>query len=342
MSMQTQPQANTKNALVITANIADMDLTLDVRTQIANTNFEPFQVQARQFLASINSQLVTEDDFAMADQDCDTLKKVEDNIRQTIRNVAAGNAEIEQVLKLAGELADEFRSKRLALEKLVDKERQARKKAIVDDALLLLTTQMDETPELAPMFKINLPVTELRRRLEDGGKNKKGLSGYQKGVAVVVTRLQLEIQCEANRLQSRLAMIPKDREYLFNDRISLVASESDLETVVYKRLREDDLRKEVEAQARREQEEAARQSAMANVQPFVGSVRVQNLARSRDDVHQSAMQAAGREALPATGNDPITGFRVNLKCTKNQAIFIGKRIKAEFPEIFESISSKGA
>lgn len=77
------------------------ELILDIKTEIAAQNVDDFADQVKAYLAGINTDLKTDDDFAQAEADCKELKIIEDKTRAAIKAVLDGSAETKTIIATA-------------------------------------------------------------------------------------------------------------------------------------------------------------------------------------------------------------------------------------------------
>ncbi|MBV7434528.1 hypothetical protein KRX19_05750 [Cardiobacteriaceae bacterium TAE3-ERU3] len=244
------------------------DLIIRVHTEIADTNIEPFRAQAEKYLADINTELQTDEDFAQAEQDCKDLKELESKTRTTIEEVVNGNADVEKIIASAKAIAEQFRTTRLALEKLVKSEKERRKQDIINEAVKKVQAAYGLVKEIRPMLAITTPMADLVKRIEEAAKNKRSIDGIEKGVNTEATNIAAELSQEIGRLKDRYKQIPEDKAYLFRDLDTLVAGNEDIAAVVAQRIADEEqriadekARIEAEAKAKAEAELAARQEA---------------------------------------------------------------------------------
>lgn len=108
---------------IATPNITLPALVIQTRGEVLNTNLPLFRQQAEQFLSSIKTVLETDEDFVNADlaiKDCD---KAERAIEQAKGASLAQMATVDEVMRIATNVQELIRAKRLMLEKLVDSEK---------------------------------------------------------------------------------------------------------------------------------------------------------------------------------------------------------------------------
>ncbi len=236
-------------------------LILNVKTDIISQNVADFATQVKTYLAGINTVLKTDDDFAQAEADCKDLKAIEDNTRAAIKAVLEGNADVAQLVATAEASAEELRTTRLQLEKLVKAQKAQVRADIIARTKNAIHAQIDVADEtIRPALRKVLRVAELDGILDEAAKGKKTLDGLEKSCASVLADWTALIQKSADYLAKRYAHIPADRLHLFPDLADVLAINSGFEETIAARIAADDERQAAE-RARIEAEAAAKAEA---------------------------------------------------------------------------------
>ena len=295
------------------------DLILNVKTDIISQNVADFATQVKTYLADINTVLKTDDDFAQAEADCKDLKAIEDNTRAAIKAVLEGNADVAQLVATAEASAEELRTTRLQLEKLVKAQKAQVRADIIARTKNAIHAQIDVVDEtIRPALRKVLRVSELDDVLDEAAKGKKTLAGLEKGCATVLADWTALIQKSADYLAKRYAHIPADRLHLFPDLADVLAMNSGFEETVAARIAADDERQAAE-RARIEAEAAAKAEA---------ELREKIAAEER----AKAGTAATTEPQPMpepTHDEPVLEYiiTVKMKTTLTNAKAIANNLK---------------
>lgn len=319
------------------------NLILNVKTDIISQNVADFATQVKTYLAGINTVLKTDDDFAQAEADCKDLKAIEDNTRAAIKAVLEGNADVAQLVATAEASAEELRTTRLQLEKLVKAQKAQVRADIIARTKHAIHTQIDAADEvIRPALRKVLRVSELDGVLDEAAKGKKTLAGLEKGCASVLADWTALIQKSADYLGKRYAHIPADRLHLFPDLADVLAMNSGFEETVAARIAADDERQAAE-RARIEAEAKAKAEAEARA-------RIEAEAREREQaraetapVEQKPVekQPEAPQPLPQDSDAEQADYIITLHCTLDQAKAIAKRVKDAYPQQFVKLK-KGA
>ena len=321
------------------------DLILNVKTNVVAQNVADFSSQIKAYLAGINTVLKTDDDFAQAEADCKDLKTIEDNTRAAIKAVLEGNADVAKLVATAEASAEELRTTRLQLEKLVKAQKAQVRADIITRTKNAIHAQIDVADEtIRPALHKVLRVAELDGVLDEAAKGKKTLAGLEKGCASVLADWTALIQKSADYLAKRYAHIPADRLHLFADLADVLAMNSGFEETVAARIVADDERQTAE-RARIEAE--AREKAEAETR-----VRIEAEAREREQARAETAPVADQkpveqeqqnvtpQPLPQ-GDAEQADYIITLHCTLDQAKTIAKHIKDTYPQQFVKLK-KGA
>lgn len=303
------------------------DLILNVKTNVVAQNVADFTTQIKAYLAGINTVLKTDDDFAQAEADCKDLKAIEDNTRAAIKAVLEGNADVAQLVATAEASAEELRTTRLQLEKLVKAQKAQVRADIIARTKNAIHAQLDVADEtIRPALRKVLRVAELDGILDEAAKGKKTLAGLEKGCATVLADWTALIQKSADYLAKRYAHIPADRLHLFADLADVLAMNSGFEETVAARIVADDERQtaerapiEAEAKAKAEAEARARIEAEAREQ------------EQAPPTPQTTPQDEGEQG----------DYRIIIRASLARAKDIAQLVKGRYPDQFVALR-KGA
>lgn len=315
----------------------NMELIIRATTEVAETNIKTFEQQAQEYLAGINQHLQTDDDFAEAEANCKALKELESRTREEIANVASGNAEIETILDTAEQIAEQFRTTRLMLEKLVKSEKEARKRAIIDAQVEKIGQAYALDDNIRPMLAVTMPMRTLIERIEDAAKGKKGLAGIEKATSAEIKNIIVELAQEQSRLRERLKKIPTERDYLFRDAPDIVASDADIDAIIAERIAADDERKAAE-QARIEAEAKAKAEAELAAQQAAEKATPEQPKEKPVKHEKTATQAAAQDVTDATA-EGIGTYKIIIRCDIETAKNIARLVKEQHNDAFVALKT---
>ncbi|MBP9714660.1 MAG: YqaJ viral recombinase family protein [Sterolibacterium sp.] len=200
-------------------------------------NLPAFGVALKAFIDNIPSQPATDQEFADAEAACKALKKAEDALITAEDSALAQISDVELMRRTVADLKNLARTTRLATEKLVKAEKEARKTERVMAARQAFDTHV---------AKLQLDVKGVRLVIQspDFGAAIKGLSSLS-SIDDKLTATLIEGQAAANAVAGRVAnnlqlldSIP-GYAFLFADRQELAHKETEtLDLVIEKRVTE--------------------------------------------------------------------------------------------------------
>ncbi|XHI14666.1 hypothetical protein ACFGWP_03575 [Pasteurella multocida] len=305
----------------------EFGLILSTESKVLACNIQDFKAQAEKFLSTITSTFETDEDFGKAKEEVKLLKEVEDRTREAIKNAQHGD--IQELIAQAEEIAEQFRQKRLFLDKTVKTREVEIKSEIVSTALDEAIRSMsgyenDVAIALSSKFSRNA----IKSRLEEATKRRSTIATLEKAVNVEKTLIISEISAEGARVAERRKMIPINYEYLFKDWQSLISGEQDLEPIIKQRIVEEEKREaelkakaEAEAQAKMREEAQAQAKAQAEIEAIQAQEK------------QSNMESAVEKTQESTNtNEPVFEFLVKIPFTgtMNEAVAFAREIKAKY------------
>ncbi|HHT7889611.1 hypothetical protein [Pasteurella multocida] len=303
----------------------EFGLILSTESKVLACNIQDFKAQAEKFLSTITSTFKTDEDFGKAKEEVKQLKEVEDRTREAIKNAQHGD--IQELIAQAEEIAEQFRQKRLFLDKTVKTREAEIKSEIVSTALDEAIRSMsgyenDVAIALSSKFSRNA----IKSRLEEATKRRSTIATLEKAVNTEKTLIISEISAEGARIAERRKMIPIHYEYLFKDWQQLIGGEQDLEQIISERIAEEEKR-EAELRAKAEAEAKAREEAQAQAE--IESSQAQEKQVEKENVESVAEET--QESTTST-NEPVFEFLVKIPFTGtiNEAVAFAREIKAKY------------
>ncbi len=109
-------------------------LSVQATGMVTYSNLPEFKAAAEQYIANINTELVTDEDFANGEATVKFCKSTEERLEVTKKAILAQTASIDEVIRTVDHIQAQLRDKRLMLDKLVKSEKEARKAAMCDKA----------------------------------------------------------------------------------------------------------------------------------------------------------------------------------------------------------------
>ncbi|MFA6700899.1 MAG: YqaJ viral recombinase family protein [Thiomicrospira sp.] len=192
-------------------------VSLVVSANVEKSNLPVFANAARQFLANINTDLQTDQDFADAEATVKFLKKTEEQLEAAKSAALSQTADLDQALRTLDDMGEQMRAMRLKLDKLVKTEKENRKTALIQAAILNWQNAIKSVNaglDLGVRLQIEKP------DFAGSVKGKKSLSSMADALDTLVANAKTEANMEAERIRANIDHYKQQAtgyEFLFND-----------------------------------------------------------------------------------------------------------------------------
>ena len=178
-------------------------LRIEVKGEVTASNLEAFKATALTAIRSVNTELVTDQDFADADKAVKWCEEVESRLASAKEHALAQTESIDHLFRTIDEISEEARQVRLKLTKLVKSEKEARKEQIVLQAKKDLDKHigaMERRLEALDDRPCHFPV--IAADFAGAIKGLKSLDSMRDKVAVTLTNAKLEASQVADKLEA--------------------------------------------------------------------------------------------------------------------------------------------
>jgi putative phage-type endonuclease len=261
-------------------------------------NLDAFGQALRSFIERIPARPATDIEFANCEAACKALKRAEDALTQAEDGALAQISDVELMRRTVADLKELARSTRLATEKLVKAEKDARRTEKVMAARQAFETHVTR-------LQMDIKGVRLIVPMPDFGGSIKGLSSLA-SIDDKLTAALIAGKAEANTLASRIAgnlqtldSVPQ-YAHLFADRQELAYKDAEtLELLMQKRV--DAERDRIEAERQRiqqDEERKAREAAERQAEAERQRIRAEEQHKAQMEVAEKlkAEQEAERQA----------------------------------------------
>jgi len=259
----------------------DITLTIKAKGELVSSNFDAFAIHARRWLADINRNLRTDDDFDQAAADVKKAKETEELLEVTREAVLAEATTINAELAKLGNLSEEMRAARLELSRQIEKAKADQRQRLIDGAL----TQLGCDPSMRLGF---------RAEIETAIKGKKSMDSMREAVRVAVAIANDRIT------RAKIALDDHEKEHgTIHDRRNLECTEP-VALAAELRRRVDVAKANAEAARQREIADKARQeaaTARASADAEKAKAEVAMLAATTPEAKDDAQAAADQYSL---------------------------------------------
>ncbi len=272
-------------------------LVIQIRGEVATSNLPAFQARAERFIASIKTDLVTDQDFADAEATVKFCEKAENDLEQAKRAALEQTADIAELMRTIDHIGEQLRAKRLTLQRTVKDKKELIKASILNQVKLAFQEHVDGLEkEIAP-----LRLVFQARDFAGAMKNKRTLATLQDAVDTELANAKIAIDAIAAGVRGRLAWYREnvgDCGCLFADLQNIIQKpDEDFQMVVKSRIAEHQAREaEKLERARAEAEAAARAKAEAEAAAQ---------AKAQADAAKAELEAA--QPTPEAAELPLEG-----------------------------------
>ena len=177
-------------------------LSVSVTGQITASNVSDVQASVSNFLATINRDLQTDDDFATAELVVKRCKEAEEQARVAKKSAVDQMADVSKVFLAIDGIIEQFRETRLELDKLVKSEKERRKAEMINKAKeAILDYVGDVNSELGGNF-IQVE-TEFALAL----KGKRSIENMKSALNQAIANHKIDINQEKERIVSNMVLM---------------------------------------------------------------------------------------------------------------------------------------
>lgn len=210
-------------------------LAIQIKGEVSLSNLPRFKEAADAFVATIKTDLTTDQDFADAEANVKFLDEAEKSLELAKKSALSQTADIDELMRTIDQIKDSMRIKRLALDKLVKSKKEEIKAGIVTAAQSKLSAHVAElNAEIKPV------VLSIRGDFATAIKGKRSISSLHDAVDTELSRCKIEADSIATGVRKNLALLNEQaptQKALFADLSTLALKDcEDFAAVVQNRL----------------------------------------------------------------------------------------------------------
>ncbi|TET66519.1 MAG: Heme peroxidase [Candidatus Aminicenantes bacterium] len=287
-------------------------LNVQITGKVETSNLTVYQESASTFIANINTDLKTDEDFSNAEAQVKYCDKAEKQLEAVKQQALAQTADIDTLFKTIDHIKGELRAKRLTLDKLVKSQKEIVKRGILEDAASALDDHID-------ILNKGLGGNYVQVQSNFGGaaKGKRTLVSLRDAANTELARTKIAANDLAEIVRANLKYLDNKNDHyksLFFDLNSIVnKSPDDFENLVKSRISDFDEAEEKRLEVQREQiqqEEAAKLESKQKVEP---------------SIQEKAPEPVKAEATPKVAE--VTSSKISVE--QRHKINIHKKIQIE-------------
>jgi len=242
-------------------------LSVQVTGMVTASNLKEFEETARATLASINTDLQTDQDFADAEKAVKFCKDVEKRLAGAKENVLGQMQTVDEVVKTIDRISEETRQLRLSLSKAVKEQKEARKLEILNNYTGLWNKHLGDLEKSleAEAGGITVTLNDTKADFASAMKGKKTITSLQSACDDELARAKIAASEVADIVRVNIRQLNEhaaDYKFLFND-FGIICQKPADDVAAVVKMRVSDYAAEQEAKAKREAELAASREAAA-------------------------------------------------------------------------------
>lgn len=246
-------------------------LAIRIKGEVALSNLPEFKEKADLFIASIKTDLVTDEDFANAEATIKFCDEAEKSLEQAKAAAIAQTADIDELMRTVDHIKAQLRDKRLLLTNTVKDKKELMKASILNKAKLDFSDYvMALEQEIAP-----LRLVYQARDFAGAMKNKRTLATLQDAVDTELAAGKIVVSELAKAVRGRLTWFNATAaEYraLFADLQTIIQKpDDDFKLLVKTRIDEAEAKRTAEADALRESIAQEERTKLLAAQPAVAA-----------------------------------------------------------------------
>ncbi len=194
------------------------NLDIQISGQIQNSNFPIWKDSLLDQIKSINLELVTDDEFAIAEKNSKSLKKAEKVVQEAKIKALEQTQDIQSLFKALDEVAEEARQARLKLDRQIRVKKQKVKEALITDSINNVRNYIGSKPEVFNQLDNNKYIQ--RYQYEAQIKGKSTINSCLNSLNLLVETIKASVDIDCNQVIANYLIIknlPPDDKILFQD-----------------------------------------------------------------------------------------------------------------------------
>ncbi len=290
-------------------------LHIEVTGMVTASNLREWKDSAIAVFKGISTDLQTDQDFADAEQTVKFCADVESQLKAAKQHALSQTASIDELFRVIDSISAEARAKRLELEKLVTREKEARRLDIVTRGRDAYVAHLDELKAETNGVWLPLPPPDFAGAI----KGKRTLSSMQDAVDTVLAHAKIAANESAKHIRAALACLTEEtaeHKHLFPDYLTFIAKPvEDIRALVRGRIAEHQQREQERLDRERERIRQEEQDKLAAEQ------------RQRDEDARRAAEPAPAPAPVAAPPVAAPAAALSLAAVSTPAAVPAARIK---------------
>jgi len=237
-------------------------LNIQIFGEVKETNLALYEESALAFISKINTDLQTDQDFADAEQTVKFCGEAEKKLALVKEQALSQTADIDALFKSVDKMSEEFRRKRLELDKLVKNQKEVLKAGIITEGQAALEAYINEHNQ-----NFNRPYITFTADFRGAIKGKRTITSIRSAVNDTLAAAKIEISEMALKITANVKTLTElagDHKSLFPDLQQIIFKESDDFTLLVKsRITDQEAAEKVRAEEKEKQAKEATEAEQA-------------------------------------------------------------------------------
>ena len=201
-------------------------LSIQIRGEVATSNLPAFKQAAESMIASVNTDLTTDQDFADAEANVKFFEDAEKKLEQAKEAALSQTADIDELMKTIDFIKDSMRTKRLSLNKMVKDKKESIKIEILNKSLLTFSQYISELEKEIKPVRLTVSNADFASAM----KNKRTISSLHDAVDNEMAKAKIAADAAAKSVRLNLSWVKEnaaDYLFLFADLSSIALKQAD-------------------------------------------------------------------------------------------------------------------
>lgn len=258
-------------------------LAVQIRGEVITSNLPAFKSAAERFIASIKTDLETDEDFVNAAANVNFCDDAEKRLAAALDGAIAQMSTVDEVKRTVEHLIAQFRAKRLALDKLVESRKKQIKEAAIAERRQKYTDHVADLNKELGEVSINVPAPDFVGAI----KNLRTIASLRNSLDTALANGKIAADAAAKDLRAKLDWYkPHAAEYgfLFRDLQTIIQKPvDDFQLVVTTRIDEHKRAEAAKETAQPEATPAVVPSVQAKTAPWIAAAPVSASPRTTND-----------------------------------------------------------
>jgi predicted phage-related endonuclease len=289
-------------------------LIVEIDGQIKNTNLAIYKKSALDFIANINTDLQTDEDFAKAEKTIRFCGEAEKHLELVKAQALEKTADINALFRTIDEIKEQMRSKRLMLDKLV----KTQKEVIRAQLVAAVNTELNNHIK-AINQSLGSSYVDVVSNFVIVIKGKRTIDPMRSALNDELARCKIEANAKADKIRVNLKMLADNSDYrfLFNDVNLIIHKDTeDFKMLVVNRVEQ---HKKAEAERLEKERERIRKEEEAKAQE-AARAEAERLEKERMRKEEEAKaQEAARVINQPDSSKPLIGSQLSQSKAPEQA-----------------------